>query len=338
MNSLKPKLICITPIRNESKILDRFLKCASLWADTIIISDQCSEDNSKEIALSYPKVILVENFEREYNEKQVRQILINEARKIKGPKIIFAVDADEILTQEILEEAELEKFYSAAPGTVFMANFVNICPDMKHYWGGPLRLPVAFYDDGISKFEAEKIHTFRNICPENAVKVNLDNLKIMHFQFTDWNRMESKHRWYQCWEKINDPESSAIRRYRGYHHMYSIKKQDLKELPNTWLDYYCSFGVNLKEVTKEKSYYWDKTVLGYFIQYGANFFAKEAIWDVNWNEIAKNFAYRNNKNDFRDPRTLFQKMVHYWLKKTQINYTFLPVRIIDKILAEFLKF
>ncbi len=50
MENEKPLLICLTPIKNEAWILDRFLKCASLWADYIIIADQQSTDSSIEIA------------------------------------------------------------------------------------------------------------------------------------------------------------------------------------------------------------------------------------------------------------------------------------------------
>ena len=331
MTSQIPKLICVTPIRNESKILDKFLECTSLWADNIIISDQCSEDNSREIAARYPKVTLVENFEKEYNEKQVRQILIDEARKIDGPKIIFAVDADEVLTPEMLLESEKEKFSNAMQRTVFMAKFVNICPDMKHYWDGPLRLPLAFYDDGISQFEAEKIHTFRNICPENAVNINIESPKIMHFQFTDWERMESKHRWYQCWERINNPKKSAIEIYRGYHHMYSINQNELHDIPDLWFDEYKKIGINIDAINKDKEPYWDKTVLDYFNKYGTDFFKKEAIWDVNWVEKANYYKYKNPEQ-FRDPRNRFQKFIHEWLKKTQSDYNKLGVRIISKLI------
>ena len=336
MSLKQPIFVCMTPIRNEAKILDRFLACTSLWADKIIISDQCSEDNSREIAVRYPKVTLVENFEKEYNEKQVRQILIDEARKIKGPKIIFAVDADEILTPEILQEADIEKFSSAAQGTVFMANFVNICPDMNHYWNGPLRLPVAFYDDGISQFEAKKIHTFRNICPENAVRINIDSPKIIHFQFTDWNRMESKHRWYQCWEKINNPEYSVIKYYRGYHHMYSIKPDEMHDIPEFWFEEYKKMGINIDAVNKDGEYYWDKTVLDYFNTYGTEFFKEEAIWDINWVEKANYYKYKNPEK-FKDPRNKFQRFIHEWLKRTQGDYSKLSVRIVSKLLKIFFK-
>lgn len=121
--------------------------------------------------------------------------------------------------------------------------------------------------------------------------------------------------------------------------MYSIRKSELKELPVRWLDYYKEYGINLKEVIKDNIYYWDKVVLDYLLKYNSKFFAKESIWDIDWSMLAKglNFKY-GNKSDFKDPRTLFQKLVHKWLKKTQKNYPSFYVRFIDKILINLFKF
>ena len=35
-----PTVICLTPVRNESWILERFRPGASMWADHIVIADQ----------------------------------------------------------------------------------------------------------------------------------------------------------------------------------------------------------------------------------------------------------------------------------------------------------
>ena len=57
----QPKIICLTPVRNEAWILKAFLSATSLWADIIIIADQMSTDGSREIARQFPKVKLLEN-------------------------------------------------------------------------------------------------------------------------------------------------------------------------------------------------------------------------------------------------------------------------------------
>ena len=331
----RPKIICLTPIKNEEWILDKFIKCSSLWADNIIISDQDSKDSSKEIALKYPNVILINNPLIEYDEWLNRKVLFEEARRIEGQKLFITIDADETFTPNFLNPIILDKILSLKPGTVLKSNFINIMPDFEHYWTGPISIPWGFMDDG-SEYIADKIHTNRIIYPEKAEKVFIDDVKIMHYQYTDWERMESKHRWYQCWERINNPNKSSIDIYRGYHHMYSIKKGEIKKIPKEWFEEYEKLGINIKEIKKDNNYYWDKVVLGYFEKYGTSFFSKEAIWDINWPLIARKYGFEN-PDRFKDPRSRFQKLVHKWLKKTQLNYKRLDIKLISKILKKFFK-
>jgi hypothetical protein len=77
-------------------------------------------------------------------------------------------------------------------------------------------------------------------------------------------------------------------------------------------------------------------VLEYFKKYGTLFFSKEAIWDIDWVISAKIKGYENPES-FKDPRSKFQKLIHSWLKKTQLNYGRLDVRIISKILKVIFK-
>ena len=333
MKDKKPSVICLTPVRNEVNNLYRFLKCASLWADQIIISDQNSGDGSLLIASKYPKVKIIKNTIADFDELKIRSTLFNEARKIKGPKILLAVDADEILTPNFLISPEWNNVLLAKPGTVIKSKRSNLLPDLKYYWDGPFDLPWGFVDDG-SEYKADKIHTNRNIYPDNAPILTLKDIKIIHYQYTDWKRMERKHMWYQCWERINNPDKSAVEIYRGYHHMYALKKDQIKKVPIEWFENYDKLGIDVTKINKEYNYYWDKIVLNYFEKYGVDFFSKEAIWDLNWVEIARFYGYKEPEK-FIDPRKKYQKIIHNWLKKTQSRYSRLDVRIISKILKIF---
>ena len=42
----RAKVICMTPVKNEEWIMERFLAAASLWADCIIVADQHSQDRT----------------------------------------------------------------------------------------------------------------------------------------------------------------------------------------------------------------------------------------------------------------------------------------------------
>ena len=79
---MAPKIICLTPVLNEAWILDRFLKCASLWADHIIIADQGSTDGSVEIAKRYEKVIFIDNkTDGDFNEMKMRAPLLKQLNR-----------------------------------------------------------------------------------------------------------------------------------------------------------------------------------------------------------------------------------------------------------------
>lgn len=325
---IKPTIICLTPVRNEAWILDRFLQATSLWADYIIIADQMSTDGSREIARKYPKVILVDNNTEEFNEPERQRLLISEARKIEGPRLLITLDADEIFTPNMLDSEEWNTMLTAEPGTIFKFQWANLRPDFKTFWYG-YYFPWGYMDDGHEHTENNKIHSGRIPLPVNHPIVEIKDVKVMHFQFTDWKRMESKHRWYQCMEVINYPQKSAIEIYRQYHHMDVIDDSLLNQIPSEWMKFYERNGINLV-VNKSDLFYWfDQNTIKYFIEHGLYCFRKVCIWDVNWTQISIHLEI-NNK--FNDPRNLKDKFIHFWLKKTQTFQHKKIVRRFDRFL------
>lgn len=312
----KPTVICLTPVKNEAWILGRFLKCASLWADQIIIADQSSDDGSREIALSYPKVTLIDNPMTVYNEYEMRSLLFDEARKIPGPRLLIALDADEMLTANFMESPEWQMILNAKPGTVIGFRLVNIKPDLTSYWSPDHMFLFGLMDDG-SEYQGSKIHTARIPIPYISSKIMLNKIKALHYQFTDWERMESKHRWYQCWERLNNPNRRPVDIYRQYHHMYSIPSKKIKKLQPEWFSGYEQQDIDMFSVNRQEFYRWDKEVLAYFHKYGTSKFRREAIWDVNWLEIARKIDDKSSLTGISDPRNNNEKYIHKWLKKTQ---------------------
>ena len=265
---IKAKVICLTPIKNEAWILDKFLSAASLWADHIIVADQMSDDGSRDIALKYDKVILIDNNSKEFNEPERQKLLIDAARKIPGKKLLFALDADEFVSGNAVSSNEWQSMLSADIGTVFKFKWPFIASDFKKYWSGDTpNMPFAFMDDG-SDHNGSKIHSTRVPFPEHSQVVEIFNFVVMHYQFTDWKRMESKHRWYQCFERIQFPDKSVVEIFRRYNHMYQINEKDKHEIPFDWFESYLSAGLAISSITVSDSYYWDNEVVRFKKQHG----------------------------------------------------------------------
>lgn len=327
---MKPAVICIAPVKNEAWILEKFLRAASLWADHIIIADQNSDDGSVEIAGRFDKVTIVRNRSQEYSESERSKILIDAAREIPGPRLIVALDADEFLTPNFGSGPEWETMLASPPGTRFCMDRVNIRPGFKDYWTEEGRY-TAYMDDG-SDHSGRDIHSPRLPMPPGSPEAIMKDIKVMHYQYTDWLRMQSKHMWYMCWERVTHPDRSPAAIYRQYHHMYVVSPEKLRLAPAWWFEGYASQGIDMSSVTVDGNYWWDRETLGYFEQYGAGHFSSEAVWGVDW--VAKATALGFDRPQrFPDPRSMFEKAAHAWLAKTQPGSMRVWMRVLDRLLS-----
>ena len=130
------KVVCITRVRNEEWILERFLRCAELWADHIILADQHSEDRSEEIARKFSKVSVVKSDVQKLDAYINRKadILLNEVDKIKGEKLLITLDADEMLTANFSTSPEWQTCLTASHGTTLYFKWINLYKDTHMYW------------------------------------------------------------------------------------------------------------------------------------------------------------------------------------------------------------
>lgn len=327
---MKPTIICLTPVRNEAWVLDRFLKAASLWADYIIIADQMSTDGSREIAKSYPKVILIDNPSETFNEPERQKLLIDEARKIEGPRLLITLDADEMFTPNVLTSIEWQTLIISKAGTIFNFQWANFASDMQSMWYG-YYFPWGYMDDGCEHKGDNKIHSGRIPLPPSHDVVDINQIKVIHFQYTNWTRMQSKHRFYQCFETINFPKRSAVDIFRQYHHMLAIPKKQIIPIPNEWIEEYNQLGVDLTFVNYETKNWFEIQVLNLIELYGAKAFKKFNIWDVNWEGIAKLWG-KTNIDVFKDPRSMLDKWIQNWLLETQGKLDNRKYRRIDRLI------
>lgn len=328
------RVVCLTPVRNEAWILRHFLAAASLWADDILLADQGSTDGSLEIAQKFPRVIMVPNSSPSYDENHRQRLLIAAARRLTGPRILVALDADEFLSPALAERGVIPSLMAEGCGAVIRVPWVNLRPGLVDGWVGHRDFVAAWFDDG-RLHESGRIHAQRVPVSENDRTVEAGpSAMVLHWQYTAMSRMRSKHRWYQAWERLHRPNYDPIRLYRQYHHMDAVPGSALISIPESWLAWYRRHGVALETIKDDGWRWWDSAVLAWMEQQGPRFFARDAIWDFDWREAARRIGMAG-ADQFADPRNMWQRVVHLWLKRTQPFHTAISVRAVDKIVRHF---
>lgn len=325
----RPPIICLTPTKNEAWILERFLQAASLWADRIIVADQQSTDATRDIAVRFAKVTLIDNPEARFSEVSRQRLLISAARAISPQSLLIALDADEFLSANFQTSHEWRQVTTVPPGTVLKFRWANIRPDLRQYWLSPTEHAWGFMDDG-REHTGREIHNTRVPAHPDAPIMVLRDVRVLHYQYADWARMKSKHRWYQCWEHARYPKKRAVDIYRLYHHMDHIPPRMLHPLPTEWTSGYLERGIDLCSFPPSDTYWWDYEVLRMFEQHGTQYFRKQAIWDFDWTAVARR-VYGDTAPTISDPRSRFDKLMHRFLRATQPFARSLPMKILDKL-------
>lgn len=191
----KPKIVCMTSMRNDSWILKNFLDCARTWADWVIIGDHNSTDDSASIARSYDCVKVIPH-QPSSSFLERRRDLLGEARKIPDPRLLFFLDSDEMLSANWTYSPEWTRMLNAQPGARFSLNWLEILPGLKEaavFW-----MDAVLVDDGTEYPLGERIHGSRLPGITNdAIKLN--DIKLLHYNLIDPGRIFSKHRYFKCY-------------------------------------------------------------------------------------------------------------------------------------------
>jgi len=319
-------ILCLTPVKNEEWILDRFIQCALLWADKIVILDQGSEDRTPAIAKSYSDVIYEDIGEIEYNEGFFRKRLIETARKYSKNAILISIDADEALSSRIFDGKVMDRICALKEGTGFSFKLANIDPSYDCYWEQLEPTIAGFVDDG-DEYNANWISTPRFPLIGKPI-LEIEEVKLLHFQYVDWHRMESKQRWYKVKEKINDSNASSIRIYRRYTHMYRAMKGQ-KPLDPLFFIKYEENGIDMRAF-KKTTYWWDKKVIEMLK-------TQKSLEEFKFLDVVPDGLVDDKRIDMIK-RSGIGRAIRWYLKYTTQYYPAFPIRAIDKLLRIFIKY
>ena len=285
-----PKIVVVTPVKNEAWILDRFLAVTSQFADLIIISDQGSTDGSDEICQKFAKAVVIGNNSPRYDEAERQISLLRTARDlVPGPKVILALDADEILAANALTQPGWRTMMDAKPGTVlcFEKPDLYMRPDQCMRYDMPW--PIGYVDDGAEHIP-KKIHSIRIPMPLSAPRLAIHDVKVMHYAWTRWAGQAAKIRLYSVIENAQGITPSAVkRRFRYNSNEDYANTGKLEMTPPEWFCGWESMGIDMLTICSEKYYWQDFEVLRHFEQYGVQRFFGDDIWYFDW-EACRRFA------------------------------------------------
>jgi glycosyltransferase involved in cell wall biosynthesis len=258
---LSRKIIVIAPVKNEEWILPSFLAAVSEYADHIILGDHFSTDRSVEIAKAFDKVSVVNSTESDFSEATRRNQLLSCAREFGQENVILSIDADEHLDPRFISSGGLSELKNLPRGTRFAFPHFNIYPDTERYWISQIGF-MGMVDDGSLHDVSDKIHFSRIPSVKGVGTYHHRFGGLIHLQYLDWERMQSKRRWYMAWEAANLEGASTLSIHRRYHHVNTISKRMLRTIPGEWSTFFNEKGVRkaVSDSSESGKYWWDSEI------------------------------------------------------------------------------
>lgn len=214
------KLIALMPARNEQWVIGLSARVALAWCDELLVLEHCCTDETDEIlcqvAAEHPGRIGIMREENPvWREMAHRQRLL-EAARARGASHIAIVDADEVLTGNLLPGIR-EAISRLPAGRYLMTRMLAMWRGIEQYrddqsvWSNRRDLVLAFADgprlrwargdDGYDHHRRAPIESTRGVFWGAGGGT-------MHLEFADWPRLAAKHAHYKMTERLRWPQRS----------------------------------------------------------------------------------------------------------------------------------
>ena len=330
-----PQLVVITPVRNEAWVLEAWLTHVSSWADHIIIADHHSTDGSREIAAGFPKVTLIDNPCNEWVENVCRTALLAEASKIQGDKIIFALDADEFLSDGFENTEGWQRITHATGNIVFEFRWFNLYGDMQHGMvEGAYAEWVAHYNADVDIVEEYRqrefhaVHCVRVPCLEadRCRYETIDDIRFVHLGNLNRRRMRNKLDFYQVVNHDkNQHKSNPINLYRSYTDCVNFSLPASSKLPRP-VQLTTLGGTDITHLLRS-------TDPGeHYIKEISNILAREGCRKFRWLFIWDNPDLRSAGITYQPPQPA--RLIYRYLKATQKHHQSLLIKAVDYLIKK----
>jgi glycosyltransferase involved in cell wall biosynthesis len=280
---MTPKLVILTPVKNEAWILERFLAVATRCADLVIVLDQNSSDDSVQICRRFEHVHVVANPGREYDERLRQQLLIEEARRlVPGPRVLLALDADELVAANAIKTADWRAMLEARPGTVVFFEKPDLYESVSRCIRYATPWPLAYCDDGVPH-DGRLVHSIRIPMPEHAKRLVLEQAKIVHYGLARPGAQRAKTRFYSVVENTRRTQRSVLLRRWAYAADRNYGGGGVVTIPDEeWFVGWEAQAIAVRSIADTEYHWQDFEVLRFFQRYGTRRYWLDDIWDFDW--------------------------------------------------------
>ena len=272
------KIIGLVPFKNEEWIFATCLASLRSVCDEIICIDDGSTDKSRQIADKYDCIVhdndKLTNIG--WSEHHIREKLLQLGREANGTHFI-CLDADEAISNPFVSNYK-QILQALQPGQKISMQWLALWKSLSAYrndrsiWSNLFK-DFIVCDDGKMSYNYVWLHVDRTpgvTTPTNTKRLPIEAGAILHYQFSDWDRYQTKQCDYRCCELIKQPGTEA-----AINQKYSITLPDdhvnLVKMPVDWFVTYPRPNMRIKD------WRWER-MMQHFDKYGIEFFEKLDIW------------------------------------------------------------
>jgi hypothetical protein len=210
------KVIAMVPARNEAWIIGHSLAALSRFCDVVLVSDRQSDDDTREICRRFANVVVVAA-RPDARIREQRWQLLDAARDYEGCNLLWATDADELVSPQLMTAFLDRRRDQLSPGTAIDPRFYTLWngpgtyrADLSYY--RPYWAQLGFVDDRRADYDrslAAPLHEPRVPAPADAPRIEAADLPVLHLQWMIPNRNQLKQAWYRCREWLDGGKTAA---------------------------------------------------------------------------------------------------------------------------------
>lgn len=276
------KVIALLPVRNEAWVLRHSLPCLSTLCDVVLVSDQNSEDASREICREFANVEVIASRDAQICE-QARWALWDAARSYDGRNLIWCTDADELVSPRLALDWLARSREALAPGDVVECRYYHVWDAPDRYRDSvppyvPYWKPVAVVDDrriDYARTRSLPLHEERVPVAADARRARAAGVPVLHLQWLLPARTQMRQAWYRCREWMHGERSAHE---INLQYVFTLPRSRVRTapVPHDWVA-----DVTFPDLSIDREVTWqEREVLDWFADKGPAFFEPLEIWHV----------------------------------------------------------